>query len=156
MFWRKRPKYNDYSFFRSLKEEMVGRSVLFRKNFIRFVVLVIFASAPWAITQLQDYTRMHKHEVILEGLTTKEKWERVQNGLARIECRDDTAELIRNHGFDPASSQGLNFALDQGLCNFMATEYYTDPQQICQDRGSWLQGECLPDFLPDLGNKHEH
>ena len=141
------------SYSRFWKADRETKIRILKRSLFNFIIVAALFPMPWFIAHIQTSVKEDRDQVLLDHASTEEKWQRVRSGSARIKCENDAVKKIKNKGLDPMSLDGINFAIDNGLCTFITIEKYSGPKQMCIAGQRWETGECVPEPLPMNGSE---
>lgn len=133
------------------KKDRKTKYGILKKQFYKVLMIMALFPMPWIIASLQTAVKEDRDQILLNHLSIQEKWQRVRNGSARVKCQDDAPEILKREGLDPSSLEGIEYAVDYGLCTFITIENYAGPKQACQQGSKWLSGDCIPSPIPLIG-----
>lgn len=97
-----------------------------RRSLVKYVfqaiVIVALICSPIIITKIHRKLQIQMHIREMDKFSTAQKWNLVAEGYAHIECPKDASSEIRASGYDPGKPEGLNYAVERGICTIIPND----------------------------------
>lgn len=93
-----------------------------KRHVIQGIIAMLLICSPFFLNTLHHRLQIAMHMQEIEQLPLSEKWKLIAHRYAHLECTADAGAGIRDGGFDPKTQEGLNYAIERGLCNVIPND----------------------------------
>lgn len=99
-----------------------GRLKEIRSLSLKAILVFLLICTPWIVSHVHERLARHLYEVNVHDLTQEQRWQRVRDGLDRIDCDEDAAQKVAKRGLDLSTPDGTEYAIQNDWCHFVIND----------------------------------